>query len=378
VGLAVILYFTWRIGDLVYAPYDPWAAYVHIAAGWSELYEEFLIGTLFLIAALIGSLWLPNNFCRYFCPMGAFLGILSKLSPTRIGRNESTCINCKKCDRVCPAQIDISTQPAVRSPECLACGDCVAQCPVAETLEFKAAGRLTLHWLLYGILAAVLFFGPVWIAERFGYWKTGHTTAAEALTDQTGKKNPANIRGSMSLEVVSREFSVPVEAILTRFNLPADTKPGEMLKNLAAKNNLPTEGFVGGVRKFIAEYAATGGTTAASSPSGPAPAAVPAVAPPAPAGGVKQPPSPGQAVPQKAQPAAPETPGAAAAAAPDIRGRTTVAELLGYGMTRERFKQVTGFDLPADGQMALRDVAAKQGMEMDTLKGKLIEALQRK
>ena len=88
-GLVVILYFTWRLGELVYAPYDPWAAYTHLAAGWSELYEEFLIGGLFLLAALIGSLWLPNNFCRYFCPMGAFLGILSKLSPTRIARSRS-------------------------------------------------------------------------------------------------------------------------------------------------------------------------------------------------------------------------------------------------------------------------------------------------
>ena len=73
-GLVVILYFTWRIGDLVYGPYDPWAAYAHIAGGLSELYADFLIGSLFLIAALVGSLWLPDNFCRYFCPMGAFLG----------------------------------------------------------------------------------------------------------------------------------------------------------------------------------------------------------------------------------------------------------------------------------------------------------------
>ena len=199
----VILYFTWRIGELVYAPYDPWAAYAHIAAGWSELYGEFLIGLLFLIAALVGSLWLPNNFCRYFCPMGAFLGILSKLSPTRIARNEKTCINCKKCDRICPAQIDISTKPVVSSLECLACGDCVAKCPVDKTLEFHAARKFRLPWLSYGVLTVLLFFGPVWIAEQLGYWKTGYVSAAEALTDQSGKNNPANIRGSMTLEMVS-------------------------------------------------------------------------------------------------------------------------------------------------------------------------------
>ncbi|MBD3305402.1 4Fe-4S binding protein, partial [candidate division KSB3 bacterium] len=65
--LIVILYFTWRVGDLVYAYYDPWAAYTHVAAGFGELYDEFLIGTLFLLVGMVGSLWLPNNFCRYFC-----------------------------------------------------------------------------------------------------------------------------------------------------------------------------------------------------------------------------------------------------------------------------------------------------------------------
>jgi len=380
VGLVVILYFTWRIGDLVYGPYDPWAAYAHIAGGLPELYADFLIGSLFLIAALVGSLWLPDNFCRYFCPMGAFLGILSKLSPTRITRNEETCTNCKTCDRVCPAQIAISTRPRVSSPECLACGDCVAKCPVEQTLEFHASRKIRLPWLVYGVLTLVIFFGPVWIAEQLGYWKTGYTSAAEALTDASGQKNPANIRGIMTLEMVSKEFNVPIEAILKKFNLPENTKPGEMLKGIASANKLETEKFVGGVRAFVREYLGRGAGTPV------APSAAPAVAPPT--APVPPPEATSKAQPAKPQAttAAPASPSPAAsagqpapaAAAPDIRGRTTVSELLGYGMSKEQFKKVTGLDLPDDGSMLLRDFAAAHGLEMDTLKGKLIEALQRK
>jgi polyferredoxin len=279
--LVVILYFTWRLGTLVYAPYDPWAAYAHIAAGWAELYEGFLIGLLFLIVALVGSLWLPNNFCRYFCPMGAFLGILSKFSPTRIARNKKTCIDCKKCDGICPSQIQISTKPVVSSPECLACGDCVANCPVKKTLEFSASRNIRLPWLVYGILTLVLFFGPVWIAEQLGYWKTNYSSATEALTDQSGKLDPTKIKGSMTLEMVSKEFNVPVEVILKKFNLPADTKTNEMLKNIAIQNKMATEGtggFVSGVRTFIAESIGF----SAGTPIGPA-SMPPAVSAPAPA-----------------------------------------------------------------------------------------------
>ena len=375
-GLVAILYFTWRISDLVYAPYDPWAAYAHIAGGLSGLYTDFLIGSLFLIAALVGSLWLPDNFCRYFCPMGAFLGILSKLSPTRIARNEETCTNCKKCDRVCPAQIAISTQPRVSSPECLACGDCVASCPVEQTLEFRASRKIRLPWLAYGVLTLVIFFGPVWIAEQLGYWKTNYTSAAEALTDASGQKNPANIRGSMTLEMVSKEFNVPIEAILKKFNLPENTKSGEMLKGIASANKLETEKFVGGVRAFVKEYTGRGTGTPV------APAAVPPAVPvPPPAAAFKAPPAKPQATtaaPVSPPPAASAGQPASAATAPDIRGRTTVSELLGYGMSKEQFKKVTGLDLPDDGSMLLRDFAAAHGLEMDTLKGKLIEALQRK
>jgi ferredoxin len=209
-----------------------------------------LIGTLFLLVGVIGSLWLPNNFCRYFCPMGAFLALLSKISPTRIYRNETTCIDCKRCDRVCPAQIDISTQPNVKSAECLSCGDCVNICPVENTLVYKMRNTFPLRWIVYGIAALVIFFGTVFVAKQANLWQTNFANAGQVITDDSGVKNPYLIKGSMTLDSISQEFNVPVEAFLEKFNLPADLDSSQMLKNIAHPNNLEVEAF----REFIIEY----------------------------------------------------------------------------------------------------------------------------
>lgn len=365
VGLVVILYFTWRIGDLVYAAYDPWAAYAHIGAGWEEFSADFLIGGIFLLAALIGSLWLPNNFCRYFCPMGAFLGILSKFSPTRIHRNTQSCINCKKCDRVCPAQIAIATEPKVKSMECLSCGECVAVCPVNNTLNYSAGGKITLKWLVYGITTIVVFFGSVQVTKLLGYWKTGYSSATDLLTNTTGVKDPANIKGSMPLDVVAKEFNVPVEAILKQFNFPPDTNTSLMIKEIAQANGKSAED----VKAFIAEYLGlptpSGESSSHKETETPASTPAPAATTPAP-------------VPAAATPAVTSTVEHAtpAAGTVDIRGRTTIGELIGYGMTAEKFKQVTGKDLPENKDLLLKDFASANGLDMEQLREQLQQAVQ--
>ncbi len=360
VGLVIILYFSWKIGDLVYSSYDPWAAYAHISAGFEELYAEFLIGSIFLLLALIGSLWLPNNFCRYFCPMGAILAILAKLSPTRIHRNATSCINCKRCDRVCPVQIEISTQPYVKTTECLSCGDCVAICPVENTLFYSIRGKTRIKSLVYGVATLGIFFGSVFVTQQLGIWKTSYSSASEALIDASGEKNPANIKGSLTLEVVSQEFNVPIDAFIRRFNLPADVNPAAMLKDIAHPLNLETEDF----RLFIEEYLEKGDAAVVTptpevetQPTAEQPAVEPTASTPA------ETPTIVQEIPTEQQQL-------------DIRGKTTIGELLNYGMSKEQFKEITGVDMPEDQAMLLKDFASANGLDMEILKEQLIKALQ--
>lgn len=94
---------------------------------------------IILISFLVLSITIDRPFCRYFCPEGARYGIFSLLRIFTIVRDDKKCISCKKCDKICPSQIDISTKPDVRSAQCFNCMECIAVCPVKGTLKFGFA-----------------------------------------------------------------------------------------------------------------------------------------------------------------------------------------------------------------------------------------------
>jgi polyferredoxin len=131
-GLGLIVFFSAYTGSLVQRSYDPWVAYHHLSS--SDLFSEFSIGFLILLLSLAGSLLYDRFFCKYLCPMGAFLALINKLGFFRIERNERTCIKCQACDRICPVNIEVSKEKIVHSPECINCNECVTTCPVPNTL----------------------------------------------------------------------------------------------------------------------------------------------------------------------------------------------------------------------------------------------------
>lgn len=88
-----------------------------------------VISSLFIISIFIRSFW-----CRYLCPYGALLGLISFLSPNKIKRNESTCIDCSLCAKACPSSIKVDKVKTVISDECTSCMSCVDACPVKDTL----------------------------------------------------------------------------------------------------------------------------------------------------------------------------------------------------------------------------------------------------
>ncbi len=83
---------------------------------------------------LIGSMFLGRVFCKYLCPMGAFLGLINRFGSFRVKRNDETCIHCKKCDKACPVNIKVSAVEQVQASECINCNECVNVCPVRDTL----------------------------------------------------------------------------------------------------------------------------------------------------------------------------------------------------------------------------------------------------
>jgi polyferredoxin len=92
-----------------------------------------VISVLFVLSIFIRNFW-----CRFLCPYGALLGIFSLLSPNKIQRNTTSCIDCGLCNKACPSFIKVDKIKTVISDECSTCLNCVDVCPVKDTLNLNS------------------------------------------------------------------------------------------------------------------------------------------------------------------------------------------------------------------------------------------------
>jgi len=251
VVLAVIVYFSYTAGDLVFRAYDPFNALMHLG----EEFDAKIVGYSILGILLVVSLFSKNIWCRYFCPLGAFLGIIRKISPFRIKRNETSCIGCGKCDTICPAGLDISTVKEVNSADCISCLGCVKNCP-NSSLKATTFGR-EVSKKHFGWMIIAAFFIPLGILMLTPLWQT---KAPSNIVTDTGGLNLENLRGSNTLQYVLDTTKVPISFFQEKLKLPADVDTSMKLKDIGTKyqiNNvegapIEAEDF----RKVVEEYSA--------------------------------------------------------------------------------------------------------------------------
>ena len=70
---------------------------------------------------LVATVFVRNLYCRFLCPVGAFLGLLSNLTVFRIKR-WSECKSCKICEKAC--EWGAIRGPKIIASECVRCDDC--------------------------------------------------------------------------------------------------------------------------------------------------------------------------------------------------------------------------------------------------------------
>lgn len=82
-----------------------------------------------LAAVVLSNLWSKRFWCRYLCPLGALLGLLSKVAIVRRKVN-SRCTRCDACAKVCPTGTILASEDYSSDPsECTMCLDCLRACP---------------------------------------------------------------------------------------------------------------------------------------------------------------------------------------------------------------------------------------------------------
>src|SRR5512140_3223630 len=60
-----------------------------------------MTGGIVLAAIVVASVFVQNFWCRYLCPYGGLMGLVSMASPLRIRREPNLCIDCAKCSKAC-------------------------------------------------------------------------------------------------------------------------------------------------------------------------------------------------------------------------------------------------------------------------------------
>jgi polyferredoxin len=100
---------------------DDMSVYRYVEPFWMFGLSETAPMWIALAGLLIATLFVRNVYCRFLCPVGAALGVLSNLTVFRIKR-WSECNTCKICEKAC--EWGAIRGPTIVKTECVRCDDC--------------------------------------------------------------------------------------------------------------------------------------------------------------------------------------------------------------------------------------------------------------
>lgn len=98
------------------------------------MFWSFIGGNvLYYAVGIILAFALKDNraFCKYICPVACFLKPMSYFSLLRVKCDKDKCVDCGKCKKVCPMDVDVTDNSRKRKngTDCILCMECVKNCP---------------------------------------------------------------------------------------------------------------------------------------------------------------------------------------------------------------------------------------------------------
>jgi len=200
--LALVIFATAKSLSLMFMRLDPYYALMHFWTG-----EVFPLSILILALTLILSLFIDRPWCRWFCPLGAVLSVIGKISIFKIKKPSSKCIDCGSCHKACPVGLHPEEKESVTDIRCIRCGLCTPSCP-PKVRTNKTNFIISFVSALF--LLVVFFTVPIFTQKSSG------TQAGGEITMNT------------TIQAASENLGISEKEILIKLGLPptyeTDTK----------------------------------------------------------------------------------------------------------------------------------------------------------
>jgi len=106
-------------------------------AGW-VIGPDFAIKVVSVSLFFVLVIVVARGWCRFLCPLGAWLSFYNKVTPLHISFDKDKCVDCGLCTKACPMNIDVPKNR--RSLECIGCTRCLHACN-KDALSLNAFNR---------------------------------------------------------------------------------------------------------------------------------------------------------------------------------------------------------------------------------------------
>ena len=105
-----------------YAFTDHFTIYRYVEPFWMFTRQGTVVLWTMLGTLLLATLVVRNLYCRFLCPVGAMLGIISQVTTLFRIKRWKECTSCKICERTC--EWGAIRGPQIVRSECVRCDDC--------------------------------------------------------------------------------------------------------------------------------------------------------------------------------------------------------------------------------------------------------------
>ena len=120
-----------------YAFTDHFTVYRYVEPFWMYTRQGTVVLWSMLAVLLLATLVVRNLYCRFLCPVGAFLGVISQVTTLFRIKRWKECTSCKICERTC--EWGAIRGPQIVRSECVRCDDCE---------RLYADEKKCVHWIV--------------------------------------------------------------------------------------------------------------------------------------------------------------------------------------------------------------------------------------